>query len=42
MCGIFYKASSEFNQYFTYLMGKNFNRKIRAITVEIDYDRADD
>lgn len=41
MCSIFYKASAEFNEYFTYLMGKSFNRKIRAITITIDYDKSD-
>ena len=42
MCEIFYKASSEFNEYFTHLMGKNFNRKIRAITLTVDYNQSND
>ncbi|CDW84222.1 UNKNOWN [Stylonychia lemnae] len=39
ICKIFYKASAEFNNYFTYMLNAQFKRKVRAISVEIDYQR---
>ena len=42
LCRIFYEGSAEFNAYFAYMLGKQFKRKVRAISVEIDYGRQED
>eukprot|EP00347_Sterkiella_histriomuscorum_P001567 403371535 len=40
VCRIFYQASEEFNTYFGYMLGKQqYKRKVRAISIEIDYQR---
>lgn len=40
MCELFFEASNEFNAYMTEAVGELFERKVRAVTVEVDYSRA--
>lgn len=39
MCELFFEASNEFNSYMTETVGELFERKVRAVTVEVDYSR---